>query len=397
MVARPVVDGWRRVLASGSVPPLKHGYEAKMGVYYMTGKAKKVKKVSVDAGNSVVNAYDGKKLIHFPSVRAIGTDRTLGISQFELQYTRYTWLDHVYVAGDDVTTVSRRAMERHMGANRYGGEAHRFFTAVALTRLGIKPGPLQLCLFMPPGIFAKNYPEKPKMVKDNFLGNLEIVVSGEKKPFVYEVTDATILPEGLAAAFALAFDDNGNAVDTEALDGRVAVIDVGGYTTDALQLLDGSFNPELLAAATSEDDGVNLHVLQPVLNAVKPMADDFDLLTVDDIDVVIRKGTSTGDYTLTAGAKSVDIKPLVDKARLRLAEVLADNVAAGVFQDFRGYARVILVGGGSALIADYFKAWFGNKVIDYTDQANTSNLHPGDLNAVGGYRFMMMIDKQSED
>jgi hypothetical protein len=116
--------------------------------------------VSVDAGNGMVNAVlsrpNGKvKSVSFLSVRAAATGDSLGLSDFELAYTTYDWNGFRYVVGDDVTRVTRRHLERHTGQNRYGNELHAFLIAVALAKLGIKKGTVDLTVFCPPGMFRE--------------------------------------------------------------------------------------------------------------------------------------------------------------------------------------------------------------------------------------------------
>ncbi|PJF39146.1 MAG: hypothetical protein CUN55_15185, partial [Phototrophicales bacterium] len=226
--------------------------------------------VSVDAGNGFTNAVTLGNAVQFPSVRAATTDLQLGI-EYERQFDRYVWGEHLFIVGDDVTSVSKRAIERHSGADRYGDEFHRFLVAVALHKLGLKSGPIRLALFAPPGLFAKAKP----MMLSRFYGELAIQLTTEKKATVYDVVEVTVLPEGLAAAFAIALNDRGEYVNAKALTGRRVVLDIGAYTTDALELQDGNFNPAMLDAATRENDGIATHVWLPILNKLKGLHDDF--------------------------------------------------------------------------------------------------------------------------
>ena len=115
--------------------------------------------VSVDAGNGGTNAIlaqdKGYKKVYFPSVRAAASGDTLGLGgQFELDYEYIDWGDHRYVVGDDVGRISRRSVERHQGAFRYGDEFHEFLVTVALARLGVETGTVDLTLFAPPGMYT---------------------------------------------------------------------------------------------------------------------------------------------------------------------------------------------------------------------------------------------------
>src|SRR5690606_19936520 len=132
--------------------------------------------------------------------------------------------------------------------------------------------------------------------------------------------------------------------------GDTVLLDLGVYTLDALKLVDGNFNPEALEHATWEDAGLNVHVRQPILRTLKAQSDEFGGLTVDDVDLVIRQGLTTGDYTLRVAGYEVELLPLIDKHRERYAGWIANNICDGVFNGFRGVKSVILVGGGAEMV-----------------------------------------------
>ena len=121
---------------------------------------------SVDAGNGGVNAVlakknGGYKSFYEPSVRAAATGGGLDLANARnLEYTYIDWNGHRYVTGDDVLRVTRRALERHMGANRYGNEFHQFLVALALSKLGVKEGTVDLTVFAPPGLFSQLTPKE---------------------------------------------------------------------------------------------------------------------------------------------------------------------------------------------------------------------------------------------
>src|SRR3990172_2539912 len=201
---------------------------------------------SVDAGNGGVNAAlakeNGKfKRVYFPSVRAAATGDSLGLGKdMELQYDTVDWNGHRYVVGDDVIRVTRRNLERHMGSNRYGNEFHQFLTAVALAKLGVKQGAVDLTVFAPPGMYTDIRQE----MADRFLeldGQVEIHLKGEKKPRQWQYANITVWPEGIGAAACFILDDQGNATHSDVLSGDVIILDCGAYTLDALQMRDGNF------------------------------------------------------------------------------------------------------------------------------------------------------------
>jgi hypothetical protein len=350
--------------------------------------------ISVDAGNGGTNAVMAKKggytSVYFPSVRAAATGETLNLgANFEMQYEYVDWNGHRYIVGDDVIRVSRRALERHMGMNRYANEMQQFLIAVAIAKLGVSKGTVDLTVFAPPGVYNQLKPDIIKRLMED-KGEVEIKFSGDKKERQWTYENITVLPEGVGAAVCFALDDKGETTKGDVLSGEVVVLDSGAYTLDALRLIDGNVNPEALQHATWENGGINAHIREPLLNLLKKKSDDFANITVDDIDAVIRAGLEKGDYNLRAGGMVADLKPQIDKYRERFAEWIANNIGDGVFNGFTGIKSVILVGGGATLIGDHMKKWYGDKILDPKKHASTAKIHPVDFNAVGGLRFAQM-------
>lgn len=353
--------------------------------------------VSVDAGNGGTNACiatdSGYNQLYEPSVRAVATGDTLGLSKNapigELSYDYADWNGNRYVTGDDVVRVTRRNLERHMGANRYGNEFHQFLVALACARLGVTSGKVDLTLFAPPGMFADL---KPFLV-ERFLqrkGRVEIALRGDEAPRKWNYSSVTVWPEGIGAAACLVLDDKGQYVASDVLSGETVVLDIGAYTLDAIQFSNGNFNPESLQHSTWENAGVHTHIREPILQEVRKLSDDFRYVTVDDIDRVIRLGSASDDYTLTVSGQEIELKPLLDKCCERYAEWVANNILDGVFGGLRGIKLVILVGGGAVLIEKYLKKWHTGKIFNRSKHPTTRDIHPVDMNAVGGLRLGLM-------
>ena len=354
--------------------------------------------ISVDAGNGGVNAIralkKSHKSVYFPSVRAAATGDTLGLGeQFELQYDYVDWSGHRYVVGDDVIRLGKRNAERHQGAWRYGDEFHQFLVAVAVGQLGVKKGTVDLTLFAPPGMYVEAKEAMQKRFKEHD-GYIAIGFKGEKSPRKWQYTSVTVWPEGIGAAACFALDDRGGLVENDTLKGRVVVLDIGMYTLDALRLIDGNFDVNSLEQATIEHGGLKQHLHEPVLRFLKKRDDDFSLATIDTVDMALRRGLNTGDYTLTAGNKQVDMQPLIDKYRERHAEWIANNIIDGMFDSLRDVSKLILVGGGAVLIQEYMRKWYGDKLIDFQASEGTADVHPVNANAVGGIRLAQMRQRQ---
>lgn len=365
--------------------------------------------VSADAGNGGTNVVmakpnGGYKSYYEPSVRAMATGESLGLgSDFELQYDYVDWYGNRYVTGDDVVRITRRGLERHMGSNRYGDEFHQFLVAVALAKMGVKSGTVDLTLFAPPGLFASVKKEIETRFMENG-GEVEIKLKGDKKPRQWKYENITIFPEGMGAAMCFVTDENGNPVDTDILSGETVILDIGAFTLDALKLFNGNFNPESLEHATWENNGVNAHIREPLLRMLHKRHEDFKVLTVDDIDALLRRGFIQGDFTLKVAGMEVNLKMAVENLCERYADWVANNICDGVFNGFRGIKSVILVGGGAVLVESKLHELYGTynptnpnkggKILDAKKHPLTKKVHPVDMNAVGGLRFALMRSKQ---
>jgi hypothetical protein len=357
--------------------------------------------VSIDAGNGGTNGVlaraTGYKSVYFPSVRAVATGDSLGLgSQFEIQYEYVDWGQHRYVVGDDVVHVSRRGIERHQGAFRYGDEFHEFLVTVALARLGVSSGTVDLTLFAPPGMYAN----AKEAIEQRFWNNggktrIKLKSDVEERSWTYE--KITVWPEGIGAAACFVVDDEGRMIpDNDVLSGQTVVLDMGMHTLDALQMSDGNFNPESLATATWENGGLKVHLLEPILRQVKKADDDFALLTLDDIDEVIRNAVIKQDYKLRVAGKEIELKEAIEKYAERYSEWVANNIIDGVFNGLRGFKSAILVGGGARLTAPHLAKWYPNKLLRFDENEATKDIDPVDANAVGGIRLAKMRLNQPE-
>jgi hypothetical protein len=355
---------------------------------------------AADAGNGGTNLAlakenGGYKTYYEPSVRAIATGDSLGLgADFELQYDYVDWYGYRYVTGDDVVRITRRGLERHMGVQRYGEEFHRFLVAVGLAKLGVKEGEVNLTLFAPPGLFK----EAKRNILEGFWGQdggVKIKLSKDKKPREWRYTQVNVYPEGVAAAMCFSLDEMGNFTDGAALAGDTIILDSGAFTLDALKMQDGNINAENLEHATWENAGVHTHIREPLLRKIHAQGEDFSLITEDDVDFLLRRGLSTGDYTLKAAGYEMNLKPLCEKHFERYADWISNNVCDRVFSGFRGIRNVILVGGGAVMIEDKLKALYPGKILDRKKHPSTKKIHPVEMNAVGGLRLALMNAKKA--
>ena len=356
--------------------------------------------VSVDAGNGGTNAVllnpNGSYKYHYePSVRAMATGNSLDIDHgLLLQYNYVDWYGNRYITGDDVLRVTKRGLERHTGVNRYGEEFHRFLVALALAKLGIKKGSVDLVLFAPPGL----YNEARQKILNGFTGQngqIQISISGDKKPRSWEYNTITMLPEGIGAAACFLYDEQGAPAHSDTFDGEVVILDIGAFTLDALKMVDGGFNVEDLEEATWENAGINTHIREPLLRKIRKQGDDFSVVTVDDVDAVLRRGLESNDYSLTVAGYQINLGGLAENYFERYADWIANNICDGVFNGFRGIKSVILAGGGAVMVGDKLRELYPEKILNPKKYAHVRKVHPVYMNAVGGLRFALAMQQET--
>lgn len=350
---------------------------------------------SGDAGNGgtnviVLDQKTGKrKLYYVPSVRAMASGDSLGFDKsLELKYEVVGWGSHRYIVGDDVTTISRAGIERHIGVNRYGNEHHQMLLAYGLAKAGVRGGSVDLTVCTPPRL----YKELKPIIVSRFAesGNQATLwLSGEKHPRYWTYENISVIPEGMAAAICFGLDDDGEKVKSDAFAGTVVVIDVGTFTVNAITLVNGSFNPENLDVATWENEGLDTHLRKPLLKTVKGLSREFASATVDDIDIAFRRGFDSGDFMVNIGGFEAPITPYVEKHSERYAGFIANAILDGVYNSLTGIQKVYLVGGGSLFITPFIKNWYGDKIANPNAYPSTKNVHVVDMNAMGGLRWRL--------
>ncbi|MEO8613065.1 MAG: ParM/StbA family protein, partial [Chloroflexota bacterium] len=320
-----------------------------------------------DTGNGNVNAMlaKAKKSITFPSIRARVTSQELKIGKgYELDYTWADWEGQRYAVGDDALTLNRQGIDRHMGAARYGGEHHRFLTAYALARLGIKSGSVDLTLMLPPAMLNEN---KQSLIEAYSKQPVVITLKGDKKPREWRYESVTVWPEGFAAVGCFMLDASGAKSALAAkLAGEVLLLDCGAYTANVFRLHNGTFNPADLPFASIQNGGGNTHIRLPLLEWVQGGGGDFTAVTVDDLDRVIRLGSVSGDYKLAFGRSEVDLKQMLDYLSQQYANWLANNALDTRFDGLRDINAILIIGGNAPLMLPYLKEWYPDKVIEYT-------------------------------
>lgn len=354
---------------------------------------------AIDAGNGGVNAVVRKSArttnqVYFPSARAVATGDTLGYDR-EKSYKVVEWQGQRYAFGEDAIDI-RSGVESHIGVSRYGNEFHAFLTAVALAECKVANGGVDLMLLAPPGYY-KEAKERIQRCFGEYENWREIAYLTDKRPRKWSYDHIGVLPEGLAAALALALDNNGNMIDSDVMGGDLLIADGGMYTMDTVLLRDGNFDPETLQHATNSQAGIKKQVLLPVLHQLRNEYTDCRNMEVEHVDRVLRNGMEFGNWVLEIGSlrgnRAINTEALFKFYIAQFANYVANRIIDDAYDGLSGIKGVFLIGGWAEMVEPYLVDFYGSKVLTVNTVPHLNGMHPIDMNAHGALRYRLLQQK----
>ncbi|ODP35154.1 hypothetical protein A9762_11805 [Pandoraea sp. ISTKB] len=152
-----------------------------------------------------------------------------------------------------------------------------------------------------------------------------------------------VVSEGIAAFFDLLFDDDGNereSVVGQVERGSIAIVDIGGKTTDTAVLINGGSSIDARRSGTDRLGALSLH--SAVLNALKAKHSLSSLLP-SQVDVAVNTGK------VRFFGQEVDCADVVDAEKAVLAAQIIEAMNRKL-RDGSDLEAVYFVGGGSALL-----------------------------------------------
>ena len=212
---------------------------------------------------------------------------------------------------------------------------------------------------------------------ERLSGEWSFTCRGRELTFDIPKDSVLPLPEGFGSiCYFLLSSDGTRMVDLELAESRVAVIDVGGYTTDIL-----TFRELNLAPVHGSIERGIIQVRNAVNSAIKHEYKRPDLQRMD-IEQIIhtRKYKHRG--------KHIDVNDIVEPALWDLTqEVLAvwndpTGLAGGV-----DYDAVIFTGGGAPLIRPFLEAAMKTQGVLHSNILRVPDEEAHLANAIGAYRF----------
>lgn len=158
-----------------------------------------------------------------------------------------------------------------------------------------------------------------------------------------------VLPEGVAAWFNFAMDidpENGKAIpNKEFLSKKIAIVDIGGRTTDIVVVQ--NFDTDSEYSATIDVGMLNVH--EVIREAV---IGEYEVkLSNEEIDRAVE------DNVVKMYGEMIDIKDIVDQAKLQVIGEINNEVKKKLGNGSI-FDKIIFVGGGASVFEDYLKEWF---------------------------------------
>lgn len=274
------------------------------------GVVRKVFRTSVRSGRYGLRAIGGEGSID--SYRTEEGDDFTVSEEIEAENTQFD--------GFHVSTMNRTLVHHGLISSGYGGKDVNLITGLPVSDY-----------FTSTGINKDRIDEKRR----NLLKGVERVSSGAP---VAVIRTIDVGCQAVAAWFDHTFDDELNVrAQTK---GRVAIVDIGGRTTDIAVVVNGQSVDDALSGTHNVGVLDVYKALQASLQAKFGIKDIFPLA---DLDVAVRTGH------INLWGKPEDVSELVTAARQNVESLIQREIDRKIGGAMATLSAVVFVGGGSAL------------------------------------------------
>ncbi|GAB4528542.1 MAG: hypothetical protein OHK0046_47470 [Anaerolineae bacterium] len=325
-----------------------------------TGTKTLVQEVTLKKGGALKSIDGDPYFDYLPSVRAqMSADQFEGFETVDVNYIE--WDGTTFAAGDDVIDIRSAYVEQSKGEGRWGEDFQRMMVALGLARSGVgEEGPEDVLLVMvaPPD---KGWPTYVERINKAFVGQqLRISINGHE--YQQNIKAVKVYPEGVVAGGVLTFNSQGEVANKSGLVGDTVFIGGGGQTVEAVQTVNGSMVIDQLAYNSYDYAGMHHHVLIPLMEWARQFP-DYAKVQLHDLEQVIRLGQTVGDWVLSRGNTSKDLRQVVQQLYERYAIWIDNNIIVSDprIRGFRGITRVMFPGGGLEMAIPTFHAKYGDR------------------------------------
>ena len=247
----------------------------------------------------------------------------------------------------------------------------------ALQEAGLAGRSVHTVSGLPVSAFYKKNGEQRRDTIEKKRNSLKQVVQPMMERFPAGIAFVDVIPEALAAWYDYVIVAKGDEVilDEERLSVPIAIVDIGGRTTDYVVVKDQG----VIHTSSGSLQGGMLDVKQSVADGIQ---ERFDLESVGE--QLVSHAVDHGVVRLHG--KNHDVADLVDAAKRELVERLyaetRRQLGLGVELD-----RVLFVGGGTVALVEHIADWFPNQAIAE---------HPAFANARGMLKYLQYVCEESD-
>jgi plasmid segregation protein ParM len=322
--------------------------------------------VGIDDGYAYTKlALPDGRLLATPSRAQIGRSKVSWIREAEQLIFEYETDGTVYSVGNVEAAPTRFEGYACSGMNRA-------IVQHALQCADLEGIDIRAVSGLPVSAFYRNAGGRRQSAIDAKRENLLISVRPLSAALGADITSHDVLPEALAAWYDYVIQDrDGDAhIDEARLNVPIAVVDIGGRTTDTVVVRDQGI---LHGSSGSCEIGL-LDVKQSLGDALEAR---FDLSVINDR--LLTRALETRVIRLFG--RDHDVSQEVFEAKHELVERLYSEVRRQLGRAME-LDRVLFVGGGTLALADHISDWFPNQMI--ADQ-------PVFANARGMLKYLLYV------
>ena len=366
--------------------------------------------ITWDGGNGTSSAWrlvDGSlQYFMLPNVRVPVTGFSMNSDVTTIGLNEMVYADVAagrFGIGDGVWEQSKYPPESFvMSEERYGSDIHIFMLLCLLAAMDApQETPLTIVTSAPPGIVN----QVARTVKANLrlgeardkTGVWTIRMSYDKKPRTYVIGKVIVVPEGVGAFSAYAYDANGNEVLIPSSDGRddlltgqVHIHDAGHGTYDTYAVRNGKLDAESMAFATDADAGVLRQMIDPVMDYIRDQfvraGETPPRLRPVQVDSWLREWSKGRMRSQHARAKVhgrvLDLQAIFELVSARYARFIIEEKLETSFR--QGADTILLAGGGWVYVLPQILKQYPNKNILHPEAVpHLKGIPMWELNAYG--------------
>lgn len=301
-------------------------------------------KISLDSGESFV----------IPAKVSLGQHMLCSITKEDDK-------DHVYTVDNidySVIDFNTQAAINYIDTRTQDYHCSKHNTALIyhiLHKAGIT-GAVSVMTGLPVERFYNNGLKNIKLIEKKIDNLMTATVSNINKDIILpNIIQHRVISQALAAYFDLLLDINGN-INTEieeiSNDSKIAIVDIGGRTTDIITIDLGGESVDLSKSVTRDIGALYLKdaIKQKIMN-------EFDISQISSS--VLTRILEKNNFRYNG--KIVDVSAIVKQEKFLLTNKITSLVNQVLDLDFSEYGIVAFIGGGSILIQDELKKIYANK------------------------------------